>query len=103
MDAKYYIETVEEVFQKHSLPLGNLKLNDIIIKPELISNCKLLTIEGENDDICGLGQTYAAHDLCINIKDKKHHVINGVGHYGVFSGKKWKEEIYPLINSFIKE
>lgn len=103
MDAKYYIETVQEVFQKYSLPLGKLKIKENIVKPELINNCKMLTIEGEKDDICGLGQTYAAHDLCTNIKDKRHYVINGVGHYGVFSGKKWKEEIYPIIRDFVRE
>ena len=103
MDAKYYLDTVEEVFQKHSLALGSLKINDKLISPEKIINCKLLTIEGEKDDICGIGQTYAAHNLCKNIKEKKHHVASGVGHYGVFSGKRWREEIYPIINDYISK
>lgn len=102
MDARYYLETVEEIFQKVSLPQKKLKIKDHIVDPSLIKGCRLLTIEGENDDITGIGQTEAAHTLCSNILDKKHYVIDDVGHYGVFSGKKWKNIIYPIVKSFIE-
>ena len=69
-----------------------------------IVDTALLTVEGENDDICGTGQTMAAHDLCTGLRaDAKHHHLQpGVGHYGVFSGSRWNSEIYPVVRSFIQ-
>lgn len=101
MDEKYYLQTVQEVFQKFSLPNKTLKINGEIVDPSFINNCRLMTVEGAKDDITGIGQTEAAQDLCSNIKIKQHHVIEDVGHYGVFSGKKWRNVIYPLVKSFI--
>jgi len=103
MDSKYYLQTVEEVFQKFSLAKGELKINGRIVDPSFIMNTKLLTVEGSNDDITGIGQTEAAHNLCKNLTSKEHHLIEGVGHYGVFSGKKWRTEIYPIVKNFISK
>ncbi len=87
MDEKYYLQTVQEVFQKFSLPNKTLKINGEVIDPSFINNCRLMTVEGAKDDITGIGQTEAAQDLCLNIKIKEHHAIEDVGHYGVFQVK----------------
>ena len=103
LTAEFYLETVRKVFQDHELPLGKLQWHGQTINPAAIRKTSLLTVEGERDDICAIGQTLAAHDLCKSIKPfrKRHHLQLGVGHYGVFSGQKWETQIYPLLRNTI--
>ncbi|HEY8023306.1 MAG TPA: polyhydroxyalkanoate depolymerase [Burkholderiaceae bacterium] len=103
MDAEFYLETIEHVFQEYALAQGKLKWRERIVNPAAIRRTALLTVEGENDDICALGQTMAAHDLCSSIPPflKSHHMQAGVGHYGVFSGKRWNRQIYPIVRETI--
>ncbi len=103
LPAEFYIETVRKVFQEHELPLGTLEYRGQKIEPRAIRRTALFTVEGERDDICAVGQTLAAHDLCPGIRPymKEHHVQTGVGHYGVFSGKRWSGQIYPRVRDFI--
>jgi len=105
LPAEYYLETVERVFQKQLLPQGKLMVAGERVRPELIKQTALFTIEGELDDISGNGQTEAAQGLCRGIpaKDKQHFEAKGVGHYGIFSGRKYREMIYPRIREFIKQ
>jgi polyhydroxyalkanoate depolymerase len=101
--AEFYLETVQYVFQEARLAKGELTYQGRKVDPSKIRRTALLTVEGERDDICALGQTAAAHELCTGLKPylKKHHMQTGVGHYGVFSGKKWRGQIYPLIRNMI--
>jgi poly(3-hydroxybutyrate) depolymerase len=94
---------VRLVFQEHALPLGKLTFRGAPVEPRAIRRTMLLTIEGERDDICAAGQTLAAHDLCTGLRPylKRHHMQPGVGHYGVFSGRKWEALIYPLVRNAI--
>lgn len=103
LPAEFYLETVEKVFQTYDLPLGKLTYKDRIVNPAAIRRTALMTVEGERDDICSVGQTVAAQDLCSSVRPymKTHHVQTGVGHYGVFSGKKWNQQIYPLVRDMI--
>jgi poly(3-hydroxybutyrate) depolymerase len=103
MDADFFIETVDKVFKKYEFARGTMKYKGKLIDPKKITKTALLTVEGERDDISALGQTYAAHDLCSNIpkKNKRSFVQPGVGHYGVFSGSKWRGIIAPVITEFI--
>jgi len=103
LPAEYYLETVERVFQKQQLPQGKLVVAGERVRPELIKGAGLFTIEGELDDISGNGQTEAAQGLCKGIpeRDKQHFLARGVGHYGIFSGRKYREMIYPRIRDFI--
>lgn len=103
LSAEFYLETVRIVFQEHKLPLGTLEYNGERIEPRAIKRTMLLTVEGEKDDICAVGQTAVAHDLCSGLRQyrKKHHMQTGVGHYGVFSGKRWEGQIYPLVKNVI--
>lgn len=103
LPAEFYLETVERVFQEHHLPRGIFRVGGRLVRPECITYTSLLTIEGENDDISGIGQTEAAHDLCRNLPSQKrqHLLAPGVGHYGIFSGSTWKNRIYPEIRDFI--
>jgi poly(3-hydroxybutyrate) depolymerase len=104
LPAEFYLETVERIFQTHDLPRGELKFRDRVVKPSAITKTFLFTVEGERDDICGLGQTSAALDLCSDLRPllKRHHVQTGVGHYGVFSGRRWASEIYPRVKEVIQ-
>jgi len=104
LPAEFYLETVQRIFQDHDLPRGELKYRGRVVKPDAIKKTFLFTVEGERDDICGLGQTAAALDLCSNLRPllKRHHVQTGVGHYGVFSGKRWAHEIYPRVREVIE-
>lgn len=101
--AEFYLETVQKVFQEHHLAKGMYVYRGRTVDPRAIRKGGLLTVEGERDDICGLGQTMAAHDLCTSIKPfrKKHYVQAGVGHYGVFSGSRWQTQIYPMVKNTI--
>jgi poly(3-hydroxybutyrate) depolymerase len=104
LPAEFYLETVQRIFQEHDLPRGELKYRGRVVKPDAIKKTFLFTVEGERDDICGLGQTAAALDLCSGLRPllKRHHVQTGVGHYGVFSGKRWASEIYPRVREVIE-
>jgi polyhydroxyalkanoate depolymerase len=103
LSADFYIDTVRDVFQEHLLPRGELKVAGRRVDPRAIRRVALLTIEGERDDICGLGQTMAAQELCSSLRAyrKTHHVQTGVGHYGVFSGRRWVSEVYPKVRDTI--
>jgi len=103
LSAEFYLETVRTVFQEHSLPTGTLEWRSQKVEPKAIRRTTLLTVEGERDDICAVGQTSAAHDLCSGLRPyrKRHHMQAGVGHYGVFSGKRWENQIYPLVRNVI--
>jgi polyhydroxyalkanoate depolymerase len=103
LPAEFYLETVGTIFQQHALPLGKLEWRGRRIEPGAIRRTALLTVEGEKDDICAVGQTLAAQDLCSGLRPyrKRHHMQAGVGHYGVFSGKRWQHQIYPILRSVI--
>ena len=103
LPAEFYLETVEKVFQTYDLACGTLQYRGRTVKPAAIRRCALMTVEGERDDICSVGQTVAAQDLCSSIRPylKTHHVQVGVGHYGVFSGRKWREQIYPRVREMM--
>jgi polyhydroxyalkanoate depolymerase len=103
MTAEFYLETVERVFQTHLLAKGQLDWKGRRVNPKAIRRTALFTIEGERDDICAIGQTVAAHDLCSSLRPyrKKHYMQAGVGHYGVFSGRRWAGQIYPLLRNTI--
>ncbi len=101
--AEFYLETVRLIFQEYALPLGKLEWHGSRIDPSAIRRTMLLTVEGERDDICAVGQTVAAHDLCSKLRPylKRHHMQAGVGHYGVFSGKRWENQVYPIVKNVI--
>lgn len=101
--AEFYLETIESVFKNNKLARGAIKYEGLPVDFESIDNTALLTVEGADDDICGLGQTEAAQDICKNIPKsmRKHHVQQGAGHYGIFSGSKFRKHIRPLITDFI--
>ena len=103
LTAEFYLETVSRVFQDHLLPRGELVWSNRRVDPGAIRRTALFTVEGERDDICSVGQTVAAHALCANIfaNRKRHHLQPGVGHYGVFNGRKWQTQIYPLVRNLI--
>ena len=103
LTAEFYLETVGRVFQQHLLPRGELIWRNRRVDPSAIRKTALMTVEGERDDICSVGQTVAAHDLCTSIfaNRKRHHLQPGVGHYGVFSGRKWQTQIYPQVRNMI--
>ena len=103
LTAEFYLETVRLVFQEHSLPLGALTYQNRKVEPSAIKRTALFTVEGEKDDICAVGQTLAAHDLCSSLRPyrKRHHMQAGVGHYGVFSGRTWQHQIYPMVKNVI--
>jgi poly(3-hydroxybutyrate) depolymerase len=101
--AEFYLETVRLVFQEHALPLGLLQWQGSPVEPRAIRRTMLLTVEGERDDICAVGQTVAAHELCGGLRPylRRHHMQAGVGHYGVFSGHRWSSQIYPILKNVI--
>jgi poly(3-hydroxybutyrate) depolymerase len=103
LTADFYLETVETVFQRHALPLHELEVRGRLIEPSRIRRTALLTVEGEKDDICAVGQTLAAQDMCDKLRPylKTHHVQTGVGHYGVFNGHRWERHIYPRVRAVI--
>jgi len=101
--SEFYLETVKLVFQDHALPLGEMTYEGVKIEPAAIKRTMLFTVEGEKDDICAVGQTLAAHDMCTSLRPyrKRHHMQAGVGHYGVFSGRTWQNQIYPMVKNVI--
>jgi polyhydroxyalkanoate depolymerase len=103
LPAEFYLETVRDVFQEALLAKGELNFRGRRINPRAIRRTALLTIEGERDDICAVGQTVAAHDLCSGLRPymKRHHMQAGVGHYGVFSGRRWETQIYPIVRNLM--
>ena len=103
LPAEFYLETVRWIFQEARLATGTLEFQGKRVNPAAIRRTALLTVEGERDDICAVGQTLAAHDLCTSIRPsrQRHHLQPGAGHYGVFSGRKWQQQIYPLVRNFV--
>ena len=101
LPGEFYLETVRNVFQEFRLARGTLEYRGEIVEPAAITETALLTVEGEKDDICSVGQTAAAIDLCPNAPAKDSHVQPGAGHYGVFSGRRWQNEIYPIVRETI--
>jgi len=101
---EFYLQTIHDVFQQHLLPRGKFYHRDRLVDPAAIETTALMTVEGENDDISGIGQTQAAHDLCVNIPDNRQfdYVQPNVGHYGVFNGSRFRNEIQPRIRDFIR-
>jgi len=104
LTAEYYLDTIQMVFQEHRLAEGTMLHHGVKVDLKAIRKTALMTVEGENDDISGIGQTQAAHDLCSNIPAHKRidYVQPGVGHYGVFNGSRWRSEIAPRIRDFIR-
>jgi len=105
MPAEYYLDTIKTVFQDFALVNGTWKVNDQLVRPQDIKTSALLTIEGELDDISGAGQTRAAHELCTGIPKARqfHYDAIGAGHYGIFSGRRWREKVYPHLRDFIAD
>ncbi|MBL8675008.1 MAG: polyhydroxyalkanoate depolymerase [Rhodospirillales bacterium] len=103
LTAEFYLETVKRVFQEYDLATGALVWQGNKVEPRAIRRTALFTVEGERDDICSIGQTVAAHDLCSGLRPyrKKHYMQAGVGHYGVFAGKRWAGQIYPILRNVI--
>ena len=103
MTAEFYLQTVDVVFQQHQLPKGELEHRGRLVRPDAIRDTALLAIEGERDDISGLGQTRAALDIATRLpKDKKQYLMaRDVGHYGIFNGRKWREKIAPVMEKFV--
>ncbi|HUN50257.1 MAG TPA: polyhydroxyalkanoate depolymerase [Candidatus Sulfotelmatobacter sp.] len=103
LPAEFYLQTVQKVFQEYLLPLGKLASRGRPVNPRAIRRTALLTVEGEKDDICAVGQTLAAQELCASIRPyrKRHHQQAGVGHYGVFNGRRWDHQIYPMVKHVI--
>ena len=103
LPAEFYLETVEKVFQTYDLARGELYYRGRKVDCGAIRRTALFTVEGERDDICAVGQTVAAQDLCTGIRPclKTHHIQTGVGHYGVFSGRRWNQQIYPRVREMI--
>jgi len=102
---EFYLQTVDVVFQRYLLPKGELEHRGRLVRPELITDISLLTVEGENDDISGIGQTQAAHELCSGLPAelKQDYVQPKVGHYGVFNGARFRDEIYPRVREVIRD
>jgi polyhydroxyalkanoate depolymerase len=103
LTAEFYLETVDMVFQRALLAKGEMMHRGRLVDPGAIQQTALLTVEGERDDICAVGQTAAAHSLCSSLRPhmKRHHLQPGVGHYGVFSGSKWEKQVYPQVRNMV--
>ncbi|GAA4557199.1 polyhydroxyalkanoate depolymerase [Pseudonocardia xishanensis] len=101
--AEFYLETLQHVFMEHDLPRGEFRWRGQRVDPSVIGRTALLTVEGAEDDMCSPGQTEAAHGLCTGIDeaDHRHHLQQGAGHYGVFAGRRWESEIYPVFRDFV--
>jgi poly(3-hydroxybutyrate) depolymerase len=104
LPAEFYLQTVSTVFQRHALPEGTMRWRGQSVEPRAIRRTALMTVEGELDDISAPGQTRAAHALCAGLAPEKrsHHLQAGVGHYGIFNGRRWREEVMPAVQAFIR-
>jgi poly(3-hydroxybutyrate) depolymerase len=104
MPAEYYLETIKTVFQDFALVNGTWNVKGTLVRPQDITSSALLTVEGELDDISGSGQTQAAHGLCTGIPADRqfHYELQGAGHYGIFSGRRWRDIAYPVVRDFIR-
>lgn len=104
LSAEYYLQTIESVFMEHRLPKGEMRHRGERVDPSQIKRVPLMTVEGHKDDITGVGQTEAAHGLCSSLPDnmRAHHLQEGVGHYGVFNGSRFRSEILPKVRTFIR-
>ncbi len=105
LSEEFYIQTLREVFQEYSIAKGTFEHRGRLVRPEAITKTALLTVEGENDDISGIGQTQAAHEICKNIPERmrRDYIQKNVGHYGVFNGRRFRTEIYPRMRAFMRE
>jgi poly(3-hydroxybutyrate) depolymerase len=105
MPAEYYLDTIKTVFQDFALVNHTWRVRGDLVRPQDIQTAALLTVEGELDDISGAGQTRAAHDLCTQIPKNRrfHYDVEGAGHYGIFSGRRWREVVYPRVREFIAQ
>jgi poly(3-hydroxybutyrate) depolymerase len=103
MTAEFYLQTVEEVFQKHSIPKGEFRHKGELVDITQITDTALLAVEGERDDISGLGQTRAALKLTPNLPDehKRYYMAEGAGHYGIFNGSRWRTKVAPVVEEWI--
>jgi len=103
MPAEYYLDTIKTVFQDFALVNGTWSVHGELVRPQDIRTTALLSIEGELDDISGAGQTRAAHGLCTGVPKSRqfHYDVVGAGHYGIFSGRRWREKVYPQVRDFI--
>ncbi len=103
MTEEFYLETIDRIFQRAELATGAFTYRGKPVNPGAIRNTALLTVEGGRDDICALGQTAVAHELCTSLRPhlKRHHLQANAGHYGVFSGRRWEKEIYPVVRNLI--
>ncbi len=103
LTAEFYLQTVDTVFVRHALPKGEMTHRGRRVDLAAVKRCALMTVEGENDDISGVGQTRATHDLCVNLPKEKqlYHLQNDVGHYGVFNGSRFRRDIAPAIKAFM--
>jgi len=103
LPAEFYLETVQYVFQEYRLARGTLEFRGRPVNPTAIRRTGLLTVEGARDDICSVGQTVAAQNLCAKVRPqlRAHHLQPGVGHYGLFNGRRWQQQIYPLVHNLI--
>ncbi len=104
LPGEYYMDCIRVVFKEHALPRGRWHVRGVRVAPEALTRTSLLTIEGELDDISGQGQTRAAHDLCTSLPAarKQHLLVQGAGHYGIFSGRRWREQVYPRVRDCIR-
>ena len=100
---EFQFETIDRIFQRAELATGDFTYHGRTVDPSRITRTALLTVDGGRNDICGLGQTSAAHDLCSSLRPhlKRHHLQANVGHYGVFNGHRWQTEIYPVVRNMI--
>ncbi|NOL49212.1 polyhydroxyalkanoate depolymerase [Pelistega europaea] len=105
LPAEYYLDTIKVVFQEHLLPRGLWKVKGQLVEPAAITKAHLLTVEGELDNITGKGQTQVAHQMCSNIPEahKQHYEVEKAGHYGIFSGRRWRTKVFPVIEEFINQ
>ncbi|MFN5801399.1 MAG: polyhydroxyalkanoate depolymerase, partial [Burkholderiales bacterium] len=103
LPAEYYLQTIKTVFQEHALPRGIWSVRGDLVRPHDIKHTALMTVEGELDDISGPGQTQAAHQLCTGIAKSRQFdfIVPKAGHYGIFSGRRWREVVYPKVKNFI--
>jgi poly(3-hydroxybutyrate) depolymerase len=104
LPADFYLQTIQRVFHSCDLPQRRFRVRGNLVEPAAIARTALMTVEGERDDICAVGQTVAAHSLCTGIPPgkKAHHLQFKVGHFGVFHGRRWQTEIYPKVKAFLR-